>query len=212
MTKNEFIQKLKSHLDDVSYTEYQDIIRDLEEHFAMAQSEGKSEHQITEKLGNPKTLAQSLKPEYTGKVVTTKRTTEITLSIIGMVVDILTGIGGFILFYPATNQQIRDMMAEAMIAGSSLSSTQISQSLSTLDKAGMMLFIASLIGIVLALVSIVFLKGNKKPKWGGWLLIITAVSSFLVSPAVFFGAILLLLSGVIALVRKSKDLELMVHE
>ncbi|GAA0440831.1 hypothetical protein GCM10008983_17400 [Lentibacillus halophilus] len=207
MTKNEFFQELERYLDDIPYTEYQDIVRDFEEHFHMAYSEGKSDHQVTKELGDPKMVAQSLKPEYTGKMVNIKRTAEIVLSVIGLIIDVITGIFGFLLIYPESNHQIRQRMADAMQAGTSLSSAQINESLDTLGHAGMMLLIASVIGIILAIISIVFLKGNKKPKLGGWLLIIAAVLSFVVSQATFFGAIFLLIGGIIALVRKSKDLE-----
>ncbi len=64
MTKNKFIEELNKHLKEIPAEERKDIIRDFEEHFWMAQEENKSEQQISNDLGNPKTLAKSLKADF----------------------------------------------------------------------------------------------------------------------------------------------------
>src|SRR5699024_9163645 len=64
MEKNDFIKKMNKHLKDIPEEERQDIIRDFEEHFWIAQEEGKSEQQISYDLGDPKILAKSLKADF----------------------------------------------------------------------------------------------------------------------------------------------------
>ena len=64
MEKNDFIKKMNKHLKDIPEEERQDIIRDFEEHFWIAQEEGKSEQQISNDLGDPKVLAKSLKADF----------------------------------------------------------------------------------------------------------------------------------------------------
>lgn len=64
MNQYSFFQVLKKNLNGIPSKEYQDILRDFEEHFHLALAEGKSEHQISEELGNPKMLAQSLKADF----------------------------------------------------------------------------------------------------------------------------------------------------
>src|SRR5699024_12336847 len=64
MGKNDFIKKLNKHLKDIPDEERQDIIRDFDEHFWMAEEEGKNEQQIANDLGDPKALAKSLKANF----------------------------------------------------------------------------------------------------------------------------------------------------
>lgn len=59
MTKNEFIQKLRSSLSGLTSAQVDDICADYEEHFAMASASGKTEATIASSLGDPKMLAQS---------------------------------------------------------------------------------------------------------------------------------------------------------
>src|SRR5699024_12491571 len=64
MGKNDFIKKLNKHLKDIPDEERQDIIRDFDEHFWMAEEEGKNEQQIANDLGDPKSLAKSLRANF----------------------------------------------------------------------------------------------------------------------------------------------------
>lgn len=64
MGKNDFIKKLNKHLKDIPDEERQDIIRDFDEHFWMAEEEGKNEQQIANDLGDPKALAKSLRANF----------------------------------------------------------------------------------------------------------------------------------------------------
>lgn len=64
MTKDEFFSELNKHLKGIPLDERQDMLRDFKEHFEMAQKDGKTEKQITKDIGNPKTLAKSIKADF----------------------------------------------------------------------------------------------------------------------------------------------------
>lgn len=63
MTKNEFMTTLKQALSQNNVTKIDDIVADYEEHFAHAKAEGKSEDEISKKLGNPETIAKAYETE-----------------------------------------------------------------------------------------------------------------------------------------------------
>lgn len=64
MTRREFIDELGALLSDLPDKERLDILADYTEHFLMGIEKGKSEHEIAEALGNPKTLARELLAGY----------------------------------------------------------------------------------------------------------------------------------------------------
>lgn len=57
MTKQEFLQHLKVHLQPLPAAEREDILADFEEHFQAGAESGKTEEQICAELGNPYTCA-----------------------------------------------------------------------------------------------------------------------------------------------------------
>jgi len=61
MNKKDFINKLSSYLGGVPAEERQDVINDIEEHFKEAISEGRTEEEISDSLGDPKALANQFK-------------------------------------------------------------------------------------------------------------------------------------------------------
>lgn len=64
MNKDEYIGKLTKLLRKLPKEEKQDIISDYEEHFMIGLEKGRTEEEISEALGNPKTLAKQIKAEY----------------------------------------------------------------------------------------------------------------------------------------------------
>ena len=64
MKKDEYIGKLTKLLRKLPKEEKQDIISDYEEHFMIGLEKGRTEEEISEALGNPKTLAKQIKAEY----------------------------------------------------------------------------------------------------------------------------------------------------
>lgn len=58
MTKTEYLNELKKNLSPLSETERLDILADFEEHFTYALSNGKTEEEICNDLGDPKENAE----------------------------------------------------------------------------------------------------------------------------------------------------------
>ncbi len=59
MNREKFLSELKRSLGAMPESEKRDILSDYEEHFRMGLSEGKSEEQIADSLGNPRILGKS---------------------------------------------------------------------------------------------------------------------------------------------------------
>lgn len=63
MTKNEFMTGLKLALSDMKIANIDDIVADYEEHFSHALAGGKTEEEVSKKLGNPVTIAKAYETE-----------------------------------------------------------------------------------------------------------------------------------------------------
>jgi uncharacterized membrane protein len=64
MNKEMFINELNQHLDKIPLDDRKEIIYDYEEHFEIGLSEGKTEEEISNSLGNPKSIAKELLLDY----------------------------------------------------------------------------------------------------------------------------------------------------
>ncbi|MCT4685743.1 DUF1700 domain-containing protein [Vallitalea sp.] len=62
MNKNEYLKKLDILLESLPYDERRDIMYDYEEHFKSGLSDGKTEEEISNELGNPETIAAGYIP------------------------------------------------------------------------------------------------------------------------------------------------------
>lgn len=70
VNKNEYLNQLRQELSGLSTADIEDIIRDQEEYFRDALSNGRSEDQVVSSLGEPSQLAKELKAEYQIKAAT----------------------------------------------------------------------------------------------------------------------------------------------
>ncbi|WP_077324215.1 DUF4064 domain-containing protein [Virgibacillus siamensis] len=133
-----------------------------------------------------------------------KRTGEIVLSIIGVVLYALCALGGFIGASVLNNEQLMSNLANEM-ATPQMPASDIMTMFDT-ASGGIMLFgIISVVSLILGIVAAVMLKGNKKPKAAGIILIITSVLGTIVTVlGVVIPAIFLLIAGIMALARKPK--------
>ena len=61
MNKTEYLNRLSTELGHMPYGDVKDIIKSIEEHFDEGLSEGRSEEEIAESLGDPKELAAEFK-------------------------------------------------------------------------------------------------------------------------------------------------------
>lgn len=62
MNKNEYLEKLDILLESLPYDERRDIMYDYEEHFKSGLSDGKTEEEISNELGDPETIAAGYIP------------------------------------------------------------------------------------------------------------------------------------------------------
>lgn len=75
MTKKQFLLALDNGLRKLPKEEREEILRDFEEHFTIAQMEGKSETDITSDLGSPQQIAKEAIANYHFDQATTNTTT-----------------------------------------------------------------------------------------------------------------------------------------
>ncbi len=73
MNKTEYLAKLTNELGHMPYGDVKDIIQSMEEHFDEGVSEGRSEEEIAESLGDPKELAAEFKDGAKFKQIMKKR-------------------------------------------------------------------------------------------------------------------------------------------
>ncbi|WEG13229.1 DUF1700 domain-containing protein [Pullulanibacillus sp. KACC 23026] len=74
MTKDKFLQELKTFLKRLPEKERTDILQDYEEHFAFGLEEGKSEEDVAASLGSPEQIAKELLADYHLEKVTASAT------------------------------------------------------------------------------------------------------------------------------------------
>ena len=60
MTRNEYLNKLKSYLSSLREGELREILLDYEEHFNIGRDKGKTDDEISSELGSPKEVAESI--------------------------------------------------------------------------------------------------------------------------------------------------------
>lgn len=136
-----------------------------------------------------------------------KRTGEIILTVIGLIINGLMALGLAFFIPVLQSEKFKQELENQMQGDPAAEQVDPNQIMDWMSNAGWTIVIATAIGFVLGLIAIFCLKGNKKPKVGGILLILGAVISGLVSfGAAFFPAILYLVGGIMALARKPKKL------
>jgi Protein of unknown function (DUF4064) len=134
-----------------------------------------------------------------------KRTGEIIFTVIGMVIFGLMVLG-MASFLFADNAAVEQLIEEVMQEEqeTNLSAEEVT---AALESGATTLLIVSIVGIVLGGISIFLLIGNKKPKIAAIILLITAVLGTVLTAffGLFAGAAYLI-AGIIALVRKEKQM------
>lgn len=137
-----------------------------------------------------------------------KRTGEFVLVIIGALLYAFFAAMGGILIWIQNNQDVmRDAMEEADTEGTGFSMADFNSMIEGIGNSGWQLAIFSVIAVILGIVTLVFLKGNKKPKAAGIILIATAVVSlFVLGFGTWIIAIFYVIAGIMALARKPKPI------
>lgn len=136
-----------------------------------------------------------------------KRTAEIVLGIIGALgFAFMAALGGFMLWM----QNNRDLIESEMTTGTGDPTTDFSveefeAAMDMLGAGGWILLASAIAAIVLGIVAMVLLKGNKKPVIAGIIFIVTAVIvSIITTGAGVIAGIFYLIAGIMCLVRKPK--------
>lgn len=135
-----------------------------------------------------------------------KRTAEIVLSIIGMCLYALMSLLGFVLLGLNGNEDFTREMESIAADDPALNGVDIAAIGDMVSAGGWYFIIVSILSIVIGIVCLVLLKGNKHPKAAGIILIVVAVLSTLGTffLAIFSG-LLYLIAGILCLVRKPKE-------
>ncbi|GGH76829.1 putative Tic20 family protein [Pullulanibacillus pueri] len=125
-----------------------------------------------------------------------KRTGEFILSIIALIINGLSLLGG-LSFKKLSTNTLEDQL---QTSGTELSKQDIHDMVAAMNHLGSYLIILASISIILAIIALVCLQGNKKPKLAGLFLIIAAVSSIItVVPFILY-----LIAGILALIKRPK--------
>ncbi|SFE17191.1 Protein of unknown function [Lentibacillus persicus] len=133
------------------------------------------------------------------------RTGEIVLTVIGALVYAFFGAMGAIMVWFFNNEAIwNEASQEIQQQQPELAQGDMEAALGIFQGGGWFLIILSVIGVILGILSIVFLKGNKKPKAAGIILIVTAaVSTLATLGGLIFGGVFYLIAGIMCLARKT---------
>jgi len=133
-----------------------------------------------------------------------KRTVEIVLGVIGIVgYGLLAALGGFMLFL----QNNEDLLQEVVEQSPEMGLDDLNTVMEGMGAGGWALLITSILAIILSLVAIFLIKGNKQPKIAGSIFIVISILGAIVT--VGFGiipGIFLVISGIMCLVRKQGTL------
>ncbi|WJE16063.1 DUF4064 domain-containing protein [Halobacillus sp. ACCC02827] len=139
-----------------------------------------------------------------------KRTVEIVLTVIGMV---LFGIPLFVstvvmggIDDPGVREGVENFINssefQAQPGAEDFTSGQL---LTMFESLGQFVLIASIVGLAVGILALIFLIGNKKPKAAGIMLIVSAIVLTLATLFLgIFGGAAYLVAGIVALVRKSR--------
>lgn len=136
-----------------------------------------------------------------------KRTAEIVLGIIGALgFAFMAAIGAFAIWM----QNNRDLIEGELTTGTGdpatdFSTEEFEMAMDFLGTGGWLLLISAIVAIVLGIVAMVLLKGNKKPVVAGIIFIATAVIVSIVTTGVgILAGLFYLIAGILCLVRKPK--------
>ncbi|HLS08498.1 DUF4064 domain-containing protein [Lentibacillus sp.] len=133
------------------------------------------------------------------------RTGEIVLTVIGaLIYGFFALVGGFMVWL-FNNEAAWDQAEEEITQQNpELSAGNMEAALEMLQGGGWFLVVLSVLGLILGIVSIVLVKGNKKPKAAGIILIVTSVLFAIITfGGLIFSGIFYLIAGIMCLARKA---------
>lgn len=135
-----------------------------------------------------------------------KRTGEMALGIIGIIFNVLLSLLGAFLAWAGNSDELQLFLNEEMANDPAINASpaEISTVLESMSAFGWVVVPAAVFGIIFGIIAIVNIKGNKNPKLAGWMYIVGAVVTGLVSVGFgFLPALLYLIAGIMSFVRKA---------
>ncbi|MBS4217855.1 DUF4064 domain-containing protein [Bacillus sp. FJAT-49711] len=132
-----------------------------------------------------------------------KRTGEITLGIIGIILSVLTALVGMFFMWISKSEEIKSFVFEESLNDPTVTPEDIELVLNFMGGGGWALIIAAILGVILGIIGVIAIKGNKKPKLAGAMFIIGTVLVGVISFGFgFLPAILYLIAGIMCFARK----------
>ncbi|RYG74214.1 DUF4064 domain-containing protein [Lentibacillus lipolyticus] len=133
------------------------------------------------------------------------RTGEVVLTIVGaLIYGFFAAVGSFMVWI-FNNEAIWDQAKEEVKQQQpEVPAGDMDVVLNMFQSGGWFLIIVSVLAVILGIVSIVLMKGDKNPKAAGIILIVTAVLGAIITVgAGIFSGLFYLIAGIMCLVRKA---------
>lgn len=131
------------------------------------------------------------------------RTGEIVLTIIGALLYGLFAATGIFMGWLFNNEELLNDINNEVQSEPQISASDFEAFVDMLGGGGWILAIVSIISVILGIIAIILVKGNKKPKAAGIILIVTSVIVALVTlGAGIISGIFYLIAGIMCLARK----------
>ncbi len=136
-----------------------------------------------------------------------KRTGEIVLTVIGALLYAFITLGGVLLIWVQNNKDmVRNAIDSEEFEAEGYSMADFNAALDSIGISGWMLTIVAGLAVILGIVAIVFLKGNKKPQPAGIILLVVAVASLIaLGMNTWITVLPYAIAGLMALLRKPKQ-------
>ncbi|SFB06473.1 Protein of unknown function [Lentibacillus halodurans] len=133
------------------------------------------------------------------------RTGEIVLTVIGGFIYGFFAVVGALMVWFFHNEAIWDQATEELRQQQpDIAPGEMEAALQMFQGSGWLMIVISAIGLILGIVSIVFMVGDKKPKAAGIMLIVMSVLGALVTfGALIFSGVFYLIAGIMCLARKA---------
>lgn len=132
-----------------------------------------------------------------------KRTGEFALGIIGIILSGLMTLMGMFFMWVSKSEEVKTVVMDEAANDPTIMQEDIDIVLNFMSSAGWALIIAAILGVVLGLVGVISIKGNKKPILAGWIFIASAVLVGIISVGTgFLPALLFLIAGIMCFARK----------
>jgi len=140
-----------------------------------------------------------------------KRTAEIVLGIIGALgYAFMAALGGFMLWMQNNRDVMEEMMTGTGDPTTDFSMEEFEAMMDVVGTGGWVLILSALAAIVLGIVAMALLKGDKKPMIAGIIFIaIAVIVAFITAGVGILAGLFYLIAGILCLVRKpQKTLEM----